>query len=121
MPVVYLAIDQIENVTEDNRRKRHAAPVLTEAIHAEGLGNESWVNAEEEAIGEASQTRQEAKSVRIINLGPTDLGEKKNCAGYEEAPKTAHSQLPDNNVRANTWANRISFGFQKHTALTYRL
>lgn len=51
MPVVNMAIDQIEDVTENDRRKRHGAPILTQAIHAEGLSNECWVAAEEEAVG----------------------------------------------------------------------
>ena len=33
--------------------------------------------------------------MRIIDLGPADLGEKKKSAGYEETPEAAHSQLHD--------------------------
>ena len=51
MPVVDMAIDQIENVTERDRRKRHGAPILTQAVDAEGLSNECWVDTEEEAVG----------------------------------------------------------------------
>ena len=91
MPVIDMTINQIEDVTKNNRRKRHEAPVLAQAFHAKGLSNECWVDAEEEAISKAGQTRQEAKNMRIIDLGPANLGRKKYCTGHEEAPKTAHS------------------------------
>ena len=51
MPVIDMAINQIEDVTEENRSKCHAAPILTQAIHTEGFSNECWVDAEEKAVG----------------------------------------------------------------------
>ena len=51
MPIVDMAIGQIEYVTEKDRRKSHGAPILTQAIHTEGLSNERWVDAKEEAVG----------------------------------------------------------------------
>ena len=51
MLVIDTAVDQSKDVTKKDGRKGHAAPILTEAVHAEGLSNKGWVDAEEEAIG----------------------------------------------------------------------
>ena len=51
MLVIDTTVNQSKDVTEKDGRKGHAAPILTEAVHAEGLSNEGWVDAEEEAIG----------------------------------------------------------------------
>ena len=40
MLVVYVAIDKVEDISKENRCKGHAAPVLAQASHAKGLGNE---------------------------------------------------------------------------------
>lgn len=50
MLVIDMAIDQIEDVTEEDRRKGHGTPILTEASYAEGLNDECWVNAKQEAV-----------------------------------------------------------------------
>ena len=43
-------IGQVENVAKENRRQRHATPILAESLQAEGFGNESGINAEEETV-----------------------------------------------------------------------
>ena len=51
MLVIDVSVDEIEDVAENNRRQRHAAPILAEAADTEGFGDEGGVHAEEEAIG----------------------------------------------------------------------
>ena len=59
--------------------------------------------------------------MRMINLGSANLSQEKDGAGYEEAPKAAHSQLPDYNIGANTWATTVNVGFAslQHGHTTY--
>ena len=40
MLVIDSTVDQSKDVTEKDGREGHAAPILTEAVHAEGLSNE---------------------------------------------------------------------------------
>jgi len=43
-------IKQIENVTEYNRRQRHAAPILTKTVHAKTLCHKGGIHPEEKSI-----------------------------------------------------------------------
>lgn len=51
MAIVNMSIDEIEDVAEKDRCQRHTAPVLAQAMDTESFGNESWIDAEEEAVG----------------------------------------------------------------------
>lgn len=51
MMVVNCAIDQIEYVSRDHRRQRHAAPILGQPMDAECFCNKRRVDAEEETVG----------------------------------------------------------------------
>lgn len=44
------AVEQIEDVATDDRRKSHHSPVLREAADSEDVGDKRWENSEEESI-----------------------------------------------------------------------
>lgn len=57
--VVDGAVEQVEDITAENRREGHGAPVLREAADAERVGYERGEDAEQEAVGYACHARDE--------------------------------------------------------------
>jgi len=63
--VIYGAVEKVEDVGRNDRRKSHEAPVLTQSMDAKGFGDEGGEDAEEETIPHAGEARDKAKKVRV--------------------------------------------------------
>ncbi len=101
MSIVDVPIDEVEDVTENDRCQRHTAPILAQALDAKSLGNKSWIDAEEEAVGQACKSRDKPKDMGIFSAGTANLRSEKDAAGDEKAPEARHSELSYYDVRAN--------------------
>lgn len=101
MSIVDMPIDEVEDVAEDYRRQRHTTPILAQSMNAEGFGDESWVDAKEEPVGQACKSRDKAKDMGVLDTGAADLGNQEDAAGDEKAPEAGHSEFSHYDVRAN--------------------
>ena len=77
MLIVNVSIYEVEDVTENDRGERHAAPILTQAPNAKSLSDEGGIHSKQEPIGQASETRDEPKNMGVIDAGATGLGDQK--------------------------------------------
>ena len=93
MLIVNVSIYEIEDVAENDRCERHAAPILTQPTNTKSLSDQGGIYSKQEPIGQASETRDETKYMGIIDAGATDLGNQKDGAGHEEAPETGHAEF----------------------------
>lgn len=96
-----MSITEIEDIAKNNRGQGHTSPILAQAMDAESFGNKSWIDAEEEAVGQACKSRDKTKDMGILDAGTAYLRSEEDTAGYEKAPKARHSELSYYNVRAN--------------------
>ncbi len=101
MSIVDMPIDEVEDVAENDRCQRHTTPILAQAMNAKSFGNESWVDAKEEAVGQACESRDKAKDMGVLDAGAADLGNEEDAAGDEEAPKARHSKFSHYDIRSD--------------------
>lgn len=64
--VINGTIEEVEDVAAENRSKRHDPPVLSEAIDTEGMCDEGWIDAEEEAV---RQSRSPGDENQLMGFG----------------------------------------------------
>lgn len=87
------AVEQIENIATEDRRKGHYPPVLREATDSKGVRHERWEYTEEEAICYPCKGRDGNKGVRVRDHGPSKLSQSKYNRRDEQAPETGHVEL----------------------------
>jgi hypothetical protein len=68
------AVKEIENIARKHWSKGHATPVLAKAMDTKGLCNNRRIDAKEEAVRQACQTRDKLKIIRVLNGNGTKLG-----------------------------------------------
>ena len=79
-----VTIQEVEDISGDDRRQTHPTPVLAEAVDAEGVSNESRVDAEEEAICHCTEVvRIRTTSKEINHLHPVVPETTKRKFGFE--------------------------------------
>lgn len=77
-------IQEIENISGDDRRQTHPTPILTKTVDAEGFSDESRVDAEEESICHCMEdVRIRITSKEINNLHPVVPETTKRKFGFE--------------------------------------
>lgn len=57
--VVYPPVQEVKDITRNDGCKGHGSPVLTQPVYAETMRHQTRVDAEENAIGKACQSRYE--------------------------------------------------------------
>jgi len=101
------AVEEVEDVARYDRRQRHEAPVLAEAVDAEGLGDDGGEHAEEEAVAQAGEPGDEAQEVRVVDAQGADLRGDEDEGGEHEAPDAACAQDLDEEVGADAWGGQL--------------
>lgn len=101
--VIDVAVNEIEDIPENNRGKCHTAPILAQTIDAEAFGDKGWIDSKEKAISQACKSGDEAKDMRVFDTGAADLGYKEDAAGDKKAPEPRHTECSYYDVRANAW------------------
>lgn len=101
--VVNMSINEIKDITKDDRGKRHVTPILAQSINAEGFSNKRWIDTEEEAVAQACESGNEAKNMGVVDTSAADLSYKEDAARDKEAPKTRHAELSYYDIGANAW------------------
>ena len=87
-----------ENIATQDGRHGHCAPVLRETADTERVSDQGWEDAEEKAICDSCETRDENQCVRVVYAGAGKLGSGEDDCGNEQAPKTRHVQFLDQKV-----------------------
>lgn len=94
-------VEEVEDVSGQDGRQGHEAPVLRQAVDAKGLGDDGGEDAKEEAVAEAGQAGDEAEEVRVLNVDGAQLGRDKDGGGEREAPDAAGVEVLDQKIRAD--------------------
>jgi hypothetical protein len=72
-------------------------------VDAKGLGHNGREHAEQEAVGETRQARDEAEEVRVGDADGAELGDAEDDAGKDKAPGAVGVQDLDEEVGADAW------------------
>ncbi len=99
--VVDAAVQQVEDVARQDGRQGHGAPVLAQAVHAEAVGHQARVDAEEHAIRKARQARDQHQKLRGRHADGDELGQTKHAGRGEQAPEARPVVFGDQNVGAD--------------------
>ena len=83
------AVEDVEDVAGDDGRERHEAPVLAEAVDAEGLGDDGREDSKEKAVAQPREPGDEAEQVWVGDVQRAYLRYAEDEAGDDEAPYTA--------------------------------
>lgn len=100
--IVNDSVKQVENITAKHRRESHHTEVLRKTINTESVSGQRRENAEEEAVGDSSESRDNGQLVWVHNRGARKLCERKNHRRQEQAPKSGHVKFLDKDIRSNT-------------------
>ena len=73
MVIVYLPIEQVEDVSADNGRKNDRSPILAHAIDTELEGQKAREESIQDSIGKSREPRDETKIMWILDLQGTEL------------------------------------------------
>lgn len=99
--VVDSAVEEVEDVSAENRGQGHHTPVLGKTADAESLCNQRWEDAEQEAVRDAREAGDDNQRVRVGNGGSAELSKSEDQGGDEETPSAGHVELLDQDIRAN--------------------
>ncbi len=72
------SVKQIENITAKYRGESHHTKVLRKTIDTKSVSGQRRENAEEEAVGDTSKSRDNGQLVRVDNRGARKLREREN-------------------------------------------
>lgn len=81
--VVNASVKHVEDVAAQDGRHGHCAPVLRKAADTECMGDQRWEDAEEEAVGNSCEARDENQCVGVVYAGACELGSRKDDCGNE--------------------------------------
>lgn len=101
MSIVYLAIQQIEDVPRHDGRKRHEAPILTHAVDTERFRHQGRVAPEQEAVSETREARDQPEPMRVLDGGAADLREEEDEGGEDQDPEAGEGEAVDDQVGAD--------------------
>ena len=96
--VVNASVEHVEDIAAQDGCHGHCAPVLRETADTERVSDQGWEDAEEKAICDSCETRDENQCVRVVYAGAGKLGSGEDDCGNEQAPKTRHVQFLDQKV-----------------------
>lgn len=85
--VVNASVKHVEDIATQDGRHGHCAPVLRKAADTECMGDQGWEDAEEEAVCDSCEARDENQCVRVVYAGACELGSRKDDCGNEQAPE----------------------------------
>ena len=80
------AVGQVEQIPTDDGSPGHETPIETHAGGAEGVDQDGREDAEEDAVGDAREAREEEQVVGLLDREREDLGEDEDAGGYDEHP-----------------------------------
>jgi hypothetical protein len=114
------AVDEVEDVSRNDRSHSHSAPVNAHTRWAESIRDESGVDAEESAIRQTRKPREKKQLIRILKRKTHNLRRSENASRAHKRPE-ARSVVVDEPVRANPRGQAADEGAERNDADVHKL
>ena len=101
MRIVDPPVDQIEDVSRDDRSKCHCPPILTQSVNTKCMSNDTRINTKQHSISESSKSGNRDKQDRIGDTQRSDLCTDKDDARDEQTPESTEMLFPHQKIWAN--------------------
>lgn len=111
--VEYGAVEQVEDVTTDDRSPGQEPPVDREAVWPKSIDHNSWKNTKREAVRETAEAGHDPEVVWVVDASCKELINRKDKGCDDNTPEARVSETLDDEVGANSRGQTTEEGAER--------